>query len=218
MIALIMITGVSCDRFPRDPDHTLEKVQNSNLPVGITENPPYVIFGKDGPSGKEIEMIKSFAQSLNAEVEWVKGCEEEIMTMLKEGQVNLCAGGFNTKSVWKKHVYFTTPHDTIIYRWGTPRNTPLPDDLNGERVYIKRGSPAGAYVHHKGGQPIYLDSLKGSESLIAAPERILRRWGYSISENKIKEEKISLAAQKGENAFVEKLEKFLTQYEKESRE
>lgn len=74
-----MITGVSCYRFPRDPDHTLEKVQNSKLPLGITENPPYVIFGKDGPSGKEIEMIKSFAQSLNAEVEWIEGSEEEIM-------------------------------------------------------------------------------------------------------------------------------------------
>ena len=205
-----------CGQFPKDPENTLNKVRNNVLRAGITENHPYVIIEGAEPAGTEVELIKGLARKLNARIEWTKGSEETIMTLLKERELDICAGGFNKKSLWKKHVFFVTPHDTLFFTWGVPSGT-VPAKLKDKDVYVKRGSVAGAFVSKKNGKPIYKDTLNGKEPVIAAPADELRKLGYKISKETLKKEEISLAVPKGENAFIEKLETYILSYGRKNK-
>lgn len=216
-LVVLPVLLVSCENFPRDPDNTLNKVRDATLFAGITENPPYVSLRDSAPEGFEVDMIKAFAEELNAEVQWVKGSEEQIMRLLEDNQVQICAGGFSSESLWKKHVYFAQPHDTLIYKWGVPETASLPSKLKDKEVQVKRGSTAATFVQEKGGKPVFIDSLISNLPLVAAPVEDLIELNYTVSEDKLGEEKIALAISHGENAFLMKLENFLTDYEKQSR-
>lgn len=211
LAAILLIC--SCDRYPQDQRGTIEQVQGDILKVGVVENPPYIIFSNGALTGIEVELIRQFAGSLNARIDWVKGTEGNTMLLLENGQINLAAGGFPRLSPWKKHVYFANPHDTLIFKWGVPPGTSLPGDLKDKEVFVRKGSVAGAYVHQAKGKPIYRDSLTGKEPLAAAPVRDLQRLGFTLSKKDLNQEKISLAIQRGENAFLEKLDAFIYQYE-----
>lgn len=213
---LYVICLTSCEQYPKDPANTLEKVQNNVLRAGITESPPYVIIKNDEPSGIEVEIIKGFAQELNARIEWVKGSEETIMELLKERELHICAGGFSSKSLWKKHVYLVEPHDTLVYSWGVPSGK-LPEEIEDKDVYVKRGTIAGALAAKKDAKPIYVDSLSGNEPLILAPKKDLRKMDYNISEETVKKVMISLAIPKGENAFLEKLNTYINRDEQKNK-
>lgn len=215
-IILLVLAGSlpACRQFPKDPHGTLESVQNNTLVAGITENPPYVIFGQDEPSGHEVALIRAFASDLNAEVEWVKGPESTVLNLLKEGRIDVAAGGFHQGSVWKKHVYFAKPHDTLVYKWGVPATILLPDGLKDEVVYVPKASVAASYAVKAKAKVVYADSLTGSEPLVVAPEEELNKMGYHISEKALQKDRISLAIRKGENAFLERLENFISDYER----
>lgn len=205
----------SCDQqYPKDPENTLEKVEEGILRAGITEAPPYVIFNDGGePAGIEVEIIKEFAKQLNARIEWTKGSESTILELLKERELDICAGGFSSKSVWKKHVHFATPHDTLVYTWGVPSGA-IPDEIEDNEVHVKKGTIAGALAAKNGANTQYKDDFSGDEPIIVAPAEELQKMGYLISEETMKEEMISFAIQKGENAFLERLTLHITKNEK----
>ncbi len=212
-IVLLLLT-FSCHRYPRDLRNTLDKVQNNKLVVGVTEHPPYVELKNGEITGTEIELIKGFSKQLNAEIEWITAPAEIIFLLLESGEIDIAAGGFNKDIVWKKHVHFVHPHDTIVYSIGVPPGKSFPENFKDREVTVKKNSVAGVYAKKKKGARIaFTDSITGKENLVAASKEELTALGYQIAEKPLKKEYISLAIQNGENAFLKKLEVFIHSYE-----
>lgn len=74
MIALVLC---ACD-IPRDPEGTLERVSGATMHVGVTHHPPWVQLGDSEPTGVEVQLVRHFAEEIDAEIEWVEGSEEEL--------------------------------------------------------------------------------------------------------------------------------------------
>jgi ABC-type amino acid transport substrate-binding protein len=109
-ISLLVLTvgcGVS---FPADPDDTLARVTGAKLRVGVSPNPPWTELGETEPTGSEIDLVKSFAQTLDAEVEWVVGGEETLITALEHGELHLVVGGLTAETPWTEQVAITKPY------------------------------------------------------------------------------------------------------------
>lgn len=98
-----------CDNFPQDPEHTLEKVTNDTLVVGYAENPPWVVKTAGGPAGIEPELLKGFAQTLNAEIRWKEGTEQNLLESLEKKEVHVVVSGMTSDTPWKNRVALTRP-------------------------------------------------------------------------------------------------------------
>lgn len=98
LVALVSLAGCTM-HIPNDPDDTLNRVHSGELVVGISHSPPWTDISKpDAPSGTEVELVEDFATSIDADVTWHAGGEEELMTMLKEDQLDMIIGGITEKS------------------------------------------------------------------------------------------------------------------------
>src|SRR5688572_30168297 len=71
---------------PRDPEGTLDRVRTHALRVGVDVSEPWTAWKGDEPQGRPVgiepELIERFAAGLDAEVEWVRGSETELLTAL----------------------------------------------------------------------------------------------------------------------------------------
>src|SRR5690554_3151248 len=88
----VLVTVPGC-RYPRDIEHSLERIQGGVMRVGVSENPPWVIRSGSDATGVEPEMIKVLAEHLDAEIQWYWGTESELMLALAERQLDIAAGG-----------------------------------------------------------------------------------------------------------------------------
>ncbi|WP_210486113.1 transporter substrate-binding domain-containing protein [Rufibacter aurantiacus] len=104
---LLLVTG--CQDFPKDPEKTLEQVSNGTLKVGYSENPPWVVKGPDGPTGIEPDLVKAFAKSINARVQWQNDSEQNLLEDLEKNELHLVIAGLTDDSPWKSKISFTRP-------------------------------------------------------------------------------------------------------------
>jgi polar amino acid transport system substrate-binding protein len=96
---------------PRDPEHTTELVRTLHrIRAGVTDNPPWVASGGGEPQGLEPDLIRRFAGSLGARVEWVRGSEADLIEKLDKGELDLVAGGIDSRTPWKKHAALSRPY------------------------------------------------------------------------------------------------------------
>jgi hypothetical protein len=79
--ALAAVAVVGC-QFPADPDGTLERVRGGGTPlrVGVSEHDPWVRLDGGEPGGIEPELVRRFAATIDARIEWT--------WVLKYGRVN----------------------------------------------------------------------------------------------------------------------------------
>jgi membrane-bound lytic murein transglycosylase MltF len=111
VFALPSLMSFSCDDLPRDQSGTVKRVVSSGeLRVGLVENPPFVIRTADEPKGVEVEIIKNFAQSMNARPVWNWGSEEQLMPALENYKLDLIAAGVVADTPWKNRVGLTSPY------------------------------------------------------------------------------------------------------------
>lgn len=115
LLLTVLLTGCGV-QIPADPDGTLEEITTSGeLKVGVSVNPPWTTLPatpQDDPGGVEVELIESFAQSLDVEPVWVVGGEEELVRRLEEGEVHVAVGGLTKKSPWGTTVALSRPYAT----------------------------------------------------------------------------------------------------------
>ena len=105
-----LLATVACEPFPRDPEDTLERAAGGVLRVGVSEAPPWVErTAGDSASGPEAELIRAFADSIEARVEWRWGPVEEHLEALERHELDVVAAGLLGKSPWRKHVGLTRP-------------------------------------------------------------------------------------------------------------
>ena len=126
-LALTVGCGVS---IPADPDDTLARVTGSKIRVGVSPNPPWTELGEDAPHGTEVDLVNAFAQTLDAEVEWVVGGEETMIAALEHGELHLVIGGLTAETPWVEQVAITKPYAETR-------------DAQGERQELVMAAPPG---------------------------------------------------------------------------
>lgn len=88
---------------PTDPDGTLDAVSDGILRVGVSPNPPWTDLpeGLEGqPTGSEVELVTEFARTIDAEIAWVGGGEEDLIGRLEHDELDLVIGGLTARSPW----------------------------------------------------------------------------------------------------------------------
>jgi polar amino acid transport system substrate-binding protein len=96
---------------PADPEKTLERVTGSTMRVGVSPNPPWTdISGAGEVSGTEVDLVREFAGTLQAQVEWVVGGEQPLIAALERGELQLVIGGFNSETPWTAKAAITKPY------------------------------------------------------------------------------------------------------------
>jgi polar amino acid transport system substrate-binding protein len=95
----------SADALPRDQKGAMERIRATHvLRAGASLNPPWVETGSGEPQGVEPDLIRAFAASLGARVEWNVNGEAPLVEGLEKQALDLVAAGATTKSPWKKKV------------------------------------------------------------------------------------------------------------------
>jgi ABC-type amino acid transport substrate-binding protein len=108
--ALTLVLLASCDALPRDPEGTLEAARGGSLQVGVTEAAPWIMRAGDTAVGLEAEVVKGFAESIDAEVVWVWGPAEHHFERLETFELDLAATGLTRDSPWKKKLGVSRPY------------------------------------------------------------------------------------------------------------
>jgi polar amino acid transport system substrate-binding protein len=126
-LALTVGCGLS---IPSDPDDTLARVTGAKLRVGVSPNPPWTVLGEAAPHGTEVDLVNAFAQTLDAEVEWVVGGEETMIAALEHGELHLVIGGLTAETPWVEQVAITKPYAETR-------------DARGERQELVMAAPPG---------------------------------------------------------------------------
>ena len=103
MWLLLALLLVACT-IPQDPENTTELVRDRVLRVGVTENSPWVVRNGETPSGVEVELVRTFAERMNADVEWHWGIPDENLEALTRYELHLVIGGLTQASPWRREV------------------------------------------------------------------------------------------------------------------
>lgn len=137
LLAVLSVTMVSCSGIPADPEGTLERVSGGTLRVGVSHSPPAADVGSGEPEGAEPDLVREFAESLDAQVTWVEGGEEYLMEALKQGDLELVLGGLTESSPWTDKAALTRPYAESTNRWGDPQKHVFAAPL-GENAFLSR--------------------------------------------------------------------------------
>ena len=211
--ALAALATLSGCQFPSDLDGTLEIVRDGTMRVGVTASDPWVdLADPDDPQGVEPALIRRFAERLNAEIEWVDGSEEELMGALKEGQLDLVAGGLTKQSPWIKEAALTWPYLKTRLLVGAPPEASVPGDLEGVDVAFERGGEAGGLLERKTeARAVAVEELKDARGAAAADEWLLDDLRLRATGVELSKHDHVMAVPLGENAWLVELERFLLQ-------
>jgi len=118
----VLLSSCALD-IPRDPNGTLDRVRGGILRVAVSHNPPFTdALGEGDPTGTEVEIVRAFAEKLDAAVEFTLGGEESLVEDMHLGKHDLLIGGLTDKSPWFDKVALTGPYLTVDDPEGTERN------------------------------------------------------------------------------------------------
>ena len=139
-LAVILATMLSagCATFPADPEDTLERVTGGVLRVGVSPNPPHTeVRGTAEPEGSEVVLVRDFAATLPAEIEWTVGGEQMLILALEHGDLDLVIGGLTADTPWAEHAAITKPYAKAIDPAGEPVELVMAARL-GENAFLLR--------------------------------------------------------------------------------
>lgn len=217
LLVLVLILGLpfaGCE-FPADPEETLEKARGGTLRVGVVENDPWVVIepGKE-PSGVEPELVRRFAETIDAEIVWEEGSADELAPAVSGFQLDVLIGGLTVDFPHPEDVAMTRPYIDTEIELGGPPGTDLPDDRDDLDVYVERASEAAALLRKKEREvePIVYDHLSEVDGVVLAPSYDLEALGYEPTGDILRDNDHSMGVPPGENAFMIELEEFLLEH------
>lgn len=98
---LVAVTLSGCGMsVPTDPDGTLDRVTGGELRVGTSPDGTLVEVEEGEPRGPVVDLVDDFAARIDADVTWTVATEETLVGMLKEGDLDLVAGGLTPDTPW----------------------------------------------------------------------------------------------------------------------
>lgn len=129
----VALTGCSVS-IPADPDGTLDRVRDGVLRVGVSPNPPWTVTGP-ALSGSEVELVREFADRVDAEIEWQEGGEEALVAAMERGELDLVIGGLTAKSPWADKVALTAPYTSSTDKQGKKHDHVMAAPM-GENAFL----------------------------------------------------------------------------------
>jgi ABC-type amino acid transport substrate-binding protein len=99
LVAVCAVTACGV-RIPADPDGTLDAVHGGELRAGVSPHEGFVEVDDGDPQGPEADAIRAFAGTLDAEVAWTVGSEEQLVRGLEDGALDVVAGGITDQTPW----------------------------------------------------------------------------------------------------------------------
>ena len=110
-IIICSISLYSCASLPVNSEGTLERARGDELVVGISENKPWTQTSGTGRySGIEVDLIEGFADTIDADVQWLHAPESVLAEKIKNGQLDLMIGGLSSSSPWSSHMALSRPY------------------------------------------------------------------------------------------------------------
>ena len=120
LLAAVALAGCGVT-VPTDPDGTLDRVRGGELRVGVSPHEPWTTLGPDGSAaGHEDDLVEDFADTLDAEVVWTPGGEEDLVADLERGELDLVVGGLTASSPWTSKAAVTVSYVTVTDPEGKP--------------------------------------------------------------------------------------------------
>jgi len=111
VLALLALPLALGCHLPHDPEGTHLRVRGGTMRVGITENEPWTrLEPEEKPRGLEVELVQKFARQLEAEIEWVRDSESNLIERLHRGELDLVIGGLTQSTPWSDRVGLTQPY------------------------------------------------------------------------------------------------------------
>ena len=210
VLALLALLAAGC-QYPRDPEGTLDRVEGGTLRVGVIEDPPWVDLSGPEPSGVEPELVRRFAAQLDAEIEWVEGTESDLAEALAGFQLDLIIGGLDRGWPYGKELALTRPYLDTEVQIGVPPGTDLPDDLDGEEIWVERNSEAAALLKQEEEDAIRVpfDTLGEIDGPALLDTWEIDALDYDVTDYILRDDEHAMAVASGENGFLVELENFL---------
>lgn len=223
LVAILSALVAAGCQFPADVEGTLDRVRGGTLRVGVTHAPPWVVVRDDRePDGVEVELIKRFAAQQDAEVEWVRGSETELMGALHGRQLDVVLAGLTRRSPWQKEVTLTRPYLTTQWVIAAPDQDTadeLSDDLEGHEVAVEAHSDIAAKLEEDTDATVRpVDDITEVDGPVAIPDHLLDDLHLVRTDVELDELEHAMAVSMGENAFLVELERFLLDREHEAAE
>ena len=200
VIAVLLLGGC---QYPRDPEGTLDRVRGGTLRVGVAEVEPWTTV--------ERQLVREFADSISAEVEWVEGTESELIEALAGRQLDVVIGGFTRRSVWMNEAALTRPYlttQTVIAAPDAESAARLSEDLGGVRINVEANSPEAAKLEMDTDAIVVpVEEVESGPAVVESYE--LDDLGLVRTDAELDEHEHAMAVSMGENAMLVALERFL---------
>ena len=117
-LTLLAVSGLAlgaCGSIPADTEGTLDRATGGALVVGVSEHRPWTTIGGDGEiTGTEADLITSFAESIDADIEWHTGPESVLADMTKEGELDVVIGGLTADAPWSDKMALPYSGDQVM--------------------------------------------------------------------------------------------------------
>lgn len=211
---LLALTLTACD-IPRDPESTLNRVSGGTMRVGVSANEPWVILDGPEPAGVEVEIIEGFAASIDAEIEWFPGTEEELAAALHSRELDVLLGGIESTSVLAAEVTLTHPYLTTASVVGVPQDSDIREDITGVEVAVEAGTEEAALLDKTDAIPVRVEDIAAGDGAKATDSWLLDDLGLKDTGVRLAEHDHVLAVPGGENAWLTRLERYLLSHESE---
>jgi polar amino acid transport system substrate-binding protein len=222
-LALLLAAALCAGcQFPRDPEGTLDRVRGGVMRVGVTHVDPWVKLEGGEPAGVEVELLRRFARTLGAEIEWIEGSESDLMEALHGRQLDVVVAGLTRRSEWQRIAALTRPfvtYEVVIAAPDQETADRLSEDLEGAEIAVEAHSPEAAKLEQDTDAEVMpVDDLAAVDGPVAVPDYLLDDLGYVKTDAELDEHEHAMAVSMGENAFLVELERFLLDREAEAGE
>jgi polar amino acid transport system substrate-binding protein len=205
----VLLLGVTACDLPRDAAGTSDRVRRGTMRVGIVADTPWVTDSAGTVGGIEGNFVAELGRELNARIEWVRRPEAELLLALSRRELDLVIGGLSDALPWKQQVAFTRPYYTDTVVVGVRAGAAPLRRLDGQTIAVEAGDPVAAQLHKKGAVPVEVSDLKEARGPIVAPTWQLASLGRASTGIVLHEDRHVLAAPRGENAWLVRVERLL---------
>lgn len=216
VLVLIMALSLGACDIPRDPEGTLQRVRGTTMVVGATEADPFVTFEEGEPvAGVEVRLVEAMAADFGAAIEWVTGSEEQLLSALEVGELDLVIGGLTSTNPWSSKVTFTHPYLTTFTGVGVPEREQVGEDIAGMKVSAERGSDIIGLLRETDAEVVEVDDIAVAEGAAAIESWLFDDLDLYDSDVRLNESDHVMAVPHGENAWLAAIERFLLAREDE---
>jgi polar amino acid transport system substrate-binding protein len=208
VVALCAVLLSGCG-LPLDPEGTLDRVQGGTLRVGAIPNEPWTIPG-DGGHGVEVELIRRFAEEIDADIRWTWGPPDELLGALEHQAVDMVIGGLIDVDPSLAHVGTSRPYlSTRLVVGARPDLLPV-ESIAGRRVEVQKGTEAEGLALAEDAVVVPVEEVERPEGLAAVDQWLLDDLGLRDTGIWLAEHHHVMAVAPGENSFLVRLERFLS--------